>query len=176
MDTRGILTDLYGRVAELAPEVAGGLSEADLAHRPASLTGHGDPGNSIAWLVWHSARLQDVSLSQVAGPDLGEQVWTGRGWAEQFALDLAAGDMGYGHSSAQVDAVRAPADLLTGYHAEVADRVAQVPATFGDEDLDAVVDPSYDPPVTLAVRLVSVAADCHQHLGQAASLRGLLVG
>ncbi len=176
MDTHGILTDLYGRVAELVPEVAGGLSEADLAHRPASAGAGADPGNSIAWLVWHSARLQDVSLCEVAGGDLAEQVWTGRGWDERFALDRAAGDMGYGDTSEQVDAVRAPADLLTGYHAEVADRVSRILATFGDEDLDRVVDASYDPPVTLAVRLVSVASDCLQHLGQAASLRGLITG
>lgn len=176
MDTHGILTDLYGRVAELVPEVAGGLSEADLAHRPASAGSDADPGNSIAWLVWHSARVQDVSLAQVAGPDLAEEVWTGRGWDERFALDRAAGDMGYGDTSAQVDAVRAPADLLTGYSAEVADRAAVVLATFSAKDLDEVIDASYDPPVTLGARLVSVASDCLQHLGQAASLRGLITG
>jgi hypothetical protein len=37
-----------------------------------------------------------------------------------------------------------------------------------------VVDPSYDPPVTLGVRLVSVLADDLQHVGQIALLRGLL--
>ena len=42
------------------------------------------------------------------------------------------------------------------------------------DDLDRVVDRRWDPPVTLGVRLVSVADDSLQHLGQAAYVRGLL--
>ncbi len=45
---------------------------------------------------------------------------------------------------------------------------------LSDSDLDRVVDENWDPPVTLAVRLVSVLDDCVQHLGQAAFARGLL--
>jgi hypothetical protein len=43
-----------------------------------------------------------------------------------------------------------------------------------DADLDRVVDRSWDPPVTLGVRLVSVIADDLQHAGQAAFVRGIL--
>ena len=39
---------------------------------------------------------------------------------------------------------------------------------------DRVVDRRWDPPVTLGVRLVSIADDDIQHAGQAAYLRGLL--
>ena len=42
------------------------------------------------------------------------------------------------------------------------------------EDLDRIVDTRWDPPVTLGVRLVSVADDSLQHVGQAAYVRGLL--
>ena len=41
-------------------------------------------------------------------------------------------------------------------------------------DLDRIVDESWDPPVTLGVRLVSIADDGLQHIGQAAYVRGLL--
>jgi hypothetical protein len=41
-------------------------------------------------------------------------------------------------------------------------------------DLDRIVDRRWDPPVTLGVRLVSIADDGLQHAGQAAYLRGLL--
>ena len=41
-------------------------------------------------------------------------------------------------------------------------------------DLDRVVDENWDPPVTLGVRLISVADDGIQHIGQAAYVRGLL--
>ena len=45
--------------------------------------------------------------------------------------------------------------------------------SLGDEDLDRVVDTRWNPPVTLGVRLVSIAADCLQHVGQAAYAKGL---
>jgi hypothetical protein len=43
-----------------------------------------------------------------------------------------------------------------------------------DADLDRVVDRRWDPPVTLGVRLVSVADDDLQHAGQAAFARGVV--
>ena len=43
-----------------------------------------------------------------------------------------------------------------------------------DDDLARVVDRSWDPPVTLGVRLVSVISDDLQHVGQAAYVRGVL--
>jgi hypothetical protein len=42
-----------------------------------------------------------------------------------------------------------------------------------DEALDRVVDKSWDPPVTLGVRLVSVISDDLQHIGQAAFIKGV---
>jgi len=41
-------------------------------------------------------------------------------------------------------------------------------------DLDRIVDRRWDPPVTLGVRLISVADDDIQRAGQAAYVRGLL--
>jgi hypothetical protein len=40
-------------------------------------------------------------------------------------------------------------------------------------ELERVVDDHWDPPVTAAVRLVSVIDDCAKHLGQADYVRGL---
>ena len=55
-------------------------------------------------------------------------------------------------------------------HAQTLDYVR----TLTRPDLDRVVDRSWDPPVTLAVRLVSVLSDDLQHVGQAAFARGIL--
>jgi hypothetical protein len=43
-----------------------------------------------------------------------------------------------------------------------------------DDDHDRDVDEDWDPPVTLAVRLVSVVNDIAQHAGQAAYASGIL--
>ena len=47
-------------------------------------------------------------------------------------------------------------------------------ATLTPEELDRIVDRRWDPPVTLGVRLVSIAEDGLQHMGQAVYVRGLL--
>jgi hypothetical protein len=63
---------------------------------------------------------------------------------------------------------------LTGYLDEVDARTRAMLQTLTPVDLDRVVDRRWDPPVTLGVRMVSVAEDNLQHVGQAAYVRGLL--
>jgi hypothetical protein len=57
-------------------------------------------------------------------------------------------------------------------HEQTLDYIAGI---TGD-DLDRIVDESWDPPVSLGVRLVSVIDDDLEHAGQAAYVRGLLSG
>ena len=64
---------------------------------------------------------------------------------------------------------------LLDYFGAVDERTAELLATLTADDLDRVVDRSWDPPVTLGVRLISVADDCLEHAGQAAYVRGLLL-
>ena len=68
--------------------------------------------------------------------------------------------------------LRCPA--LVEYLDAVMDRTRTFLEHLSPDDLDRVVDRRWDPPVTLGVRLVSIADDSLQHAGQAAYLRGLL--
>ena len=70
--------------------------------------------------------------------------------------------------------MRASAEHLVGYHDAVHAASVRYLRTLADADLDDVVDENWDPPVTRAVRLVSVISDDLQHAGQAAFVRGLL--
>jgi len=167
MTPADLLTDALSRVLEDVESVLDGITDDALTHRPTA------DANSIAWLVWHLTRVQDDHIADVAGTD---QVWTGDGYAERFALPLGTGDIGYGHSSEQVGQVRAPAALLMDYYRATHARTLAYVATVTPDDLDHVVDTRWDPPVTLGVRLVSVVNDCTQHVGQAAYVRGLLAG
>jgi len=45
--------------------------------------------------------------------------------------------------------------------------------TLTEADLPRIVDKSWNPPVTLAVRVVSTLSDDLQHAGQASYVRGL---
>lgn len=161
-----LLVDGFDRIREVVEETVTGLSPEQLAFAP-------QPGsNSIGWLVWHLTRIQDDHVADVAGT---EQVWTSGGWYDRFELPFDSSDTGYGHRAEQVSAVRVPsAELLLGYHRAVFDRSRQYLAGLSEVDLARVVDDSWDPPVTLAVRLVSVLSDDLQHAGQAGYLAGLL--
>ncbi|OBH37356.1 hypothetical protein A5690_06490 [Mycobacterium intracellulare] len=159
-----LLRDAFTRLIEHVDEITEGLTEAVSSYRPTP------DANSIAWLLWHSARVQDIQLADVAGV---EQVWLRDGWVDRFGLDLPKGDMGYGHSSDDVAKVKAPADLLSGYYHAVHELTLEYLGGITAEELTRVVDTNWDPPVTASARLVSIIDDCAQHLGQAAYVRGI---
>ncbi len=81
---------------------------------------------------------------------------------------------GYGMSFDDVLAVRASAEDLRGYFDATHEMVADALAEVTPESLDRVVDEDWDPPVTLAVRLVSALNDATQHVGQASYAAGML--
>jgi uncharacterized damage-inducible protein DinB len=141
---------------------------------PEQLAARVDGANSIAWLVWHLTRIQDDHVAAVAGRP---QRWTADGWFDRFTLPFDPRATGYGHTSEEVDAVRvASGDLLAAYYDAVHDQTIAYVEGLADADLDTVVDESWDPTVTLGVRLVSVISDDLQHVGQAAILRGIVTG
>jgi hypothetical protein len=159
-----LLRDAFTRLIEHVTDLTDGLSDelADYRATP--------DANSIAWLLWHSARVQDAQIAPLAGVP---EVWTDEGWVDRFGLDLPRGDTGYGHDAEASGKVHAPADLLAGYyqavHAMTLDYVTKATA----EELAKIVDKRWTPPVTASARLVSVIDDCAQHLGAAAYIRGI---
>jgi hypothetical protein len=158
-----LIADAFDRIRSGAHRAVAGLDTAALTLRPDA------DANSIAWLIWHVARIQDDHVSDLART---EQRWT-QGWYERFGVPFERSDTGYGHSSEQVAAVRASADELLGYLDAVHEATTAYVETISLDDLDHVVDESWDPPVTLGVRLVSVITDNLEHVGQAAYVRGL---
>ncbi|MGA7050026.1 MAG: mycothiol transferase [Mycobacterium sp.] len=159
-----LLRDAFTRLIEHVDELTDGLTDEVSNHRPTT------DANSIAWLIWHSARVQDIQLAHVAGV---EQVWIRDGWVDRFGLDLPRNDTGYGHNASQVAKVRAPADLLSNYYHGVHKLTLDYIAGMTADELCRIVDTNWDPPVTASARLVSIIDDCAQHLGQAAYLRGI---
>lgn len=166
MELPDLLRELFGRVAEHVHAIAADLDAEQLASRP------GPEANSIGWLLWHLTRVLDHHGAELMGVD---QVWVDGGWAARFGLEADASDIGYGHTSAEVARVRPEgAGAVTDYFDAVWARTKPFLATVTAADLDRVVDRRWDPPVTLGVRLVSIADDGIQHAGQAAFVKGLL--
>ncbi|MCS3778757.1 mycothiol transferase [Tsukamurella ocularis] len=162
---RDLLTDSFARILEHAEDVTEGL-DPDIANRRIV-----PDANTIAWLVWHSARVIDAQLAPIAGVP---EVWTANDWYGRFGLDLPPESTGYGHSRADAAKVRGSDALLIGYFRDVDAMASRYLATATPAELGRVIDESWDPPVTVAVRLVSIVDDCTQHLGAAAYLKGAL--
>ncbi|WP_030489302.1 mycothiol transferase [Micromonospora chokoriensis] len=166
MDVSELLTEAYDRLPDLVRAAVDGLSPEQLRQQP------GPGANSIGWLVWHLTRVQDHHVAQLLDTD---QIWVNGDWAGRFGLAADPDDTGYGHSAAQVAAVRPEsAPALIDYYEAVAARTGSFLTGLRPADLDRVVDEAWDPPVTLGVRLISVAEDDLQHVGQAAFVRGLI--
>lgn len=161
---RELLRDAFTRLVEHVESITDGLDDETSSYRPAV------NANSIAWLLWHSARIQDAQLAQIAGID---QVWFTGGWVDRFNLDLPRDSHGYGHTADEVGRVKAPADLLAGYYRAVHKMTLEYIAGITAGELARIVDTGWNPPVTASARLVSIIDDAAQHLGQAAYIKGM---
>jgi uncharacterized damage-inducible protein DinB len=166
MQVSGVLTELYGRLPDLVASAVDGLDADALTTPP------GEGANPVGWLVWHLTRVQDHHVAELLDED---QLWVAGDWAARMGLEPDPSNTGYGHGPPEVAAVRPEgADALTGYHSAVHRRTLTYLEALSADDLDRVVDEAWDPPVTLGVRVVSIADDSLQHAGQAAYARGLL--
>ncbi len=165
MHSKELLKDGYTRIRDLVHTSVDGLDQRGLAYRP-------EPGaNSIAWLAWHLTRIQDDHVSEVAGR---EQAWVTDGWAAKFGMEPDPHNDGRGHGPEEVAAIKADGELLLAHHNAIFDRTFSYLETVGPDELDRIIDRSYDPPISVGVRLVSVISDNIQHGGQARFLRGIV--
>jgi len=166
MDVSELLGELFSRIDQHVHGVLEGLATDDLV-------AVAEPGsNPIGWLLWHLTRVQDSHVAELLEED---QVWVEPGWAARFGLEPDPANVGYGHRAEQVAEVRPESpSAIAEYHAAVAARTRSLLAALTPDALDRVVDRRWDPPVTMGVRLVSIADDDIQHAGQAAYLKGLL--
>ncbi len=165
MEANEILIDAYTRIQELVHRSADGLSSEQLSYRPE------EGSNSIAWLIWHLTRIQDGHLAAATGND---EAWVTEGWAGKFGMDADTAINGQGDGPAEVAALNADSAVLLGYHDAVVDRTRAYLAGVDGPELDRIIDRSYDPPVSVGVRLVSVISDNTQHAGQARYLSGMI--
>ena len=78
---RELLRDSFTRLIEHVEDLTDGLTDEVAFFRPTGTA------NSIAWQIWHSARVQDAQLCDIAGI---EEVWTRDGWVDRFGLEDAA--------------------------------------------------------------------------------------
>ena len=164
---RELMVDGYDRLPELMDEVLAGRRTADLDWQP------GGTGNSLGWTAWHLTRVQDSQIADLMGAD---QLWIRDAWCRRFKRPPDPDDTGYGHTAEQVRGFRSPrARIQLDYLRAVVNRSKRYLASLRPTDLGRKLDEPWSRPrPTVAVRVVSILADCHHHAGEASYIRGLL--
>jgi DinB family protein len=114
----------------LLDDLLKGLTEAQVRSRPHAGV------NTIAWLIWHAARVEDVGVNRFVVD--GTQVLDD-GWHARLGVDRR--DVGTGMTDAEVDALSARVDLaaLRAYWEALTRRTLEVVGTLRGQDLGDVV-------------------------------------
>jgi len=150
MDAVDFFLTRYSEVHRgLVDGLFGSLSDAQLRARP-------HPGvNTVAWLLWHSARIEDVALNRF----LTDRVQVLNEWIERLAVPRR--DVGTGMTEAQVDDLSARIDLqaLRGYLDAVTGRTLAVVETLRGSDLEAPLPGDRVRSVVLAEDVVAPGAE-----------------
>jgi uncharacterized damage-inducible protein DinB len=145
-----------------------GLTPAELRWQPTLAS------NSISWIVWHMARVEDRWLNRVLRSDV--ERWIRDGWHEKFGMSKEA--HGYGETETEVRAMPevAMSDLLTYF-----DAVRQSTLAYLERMTSADIEASYAHPprltnITGSWILGHILVEESQHLGQVAYIRGMIRG
>ena len=154
------------------------LSEEEMHWRP------DEESNSIAFLIWHTARVEDRLINVFARG--AEEVWTRDGWSAKIGIPEA--DHGVNYTLEQVAALPPiTKDDLQQYFDAVRAETLDYVRSLNDDDFDSVPeDRSPFPEFPASVRYFrgrSISAifrqligEEDQHLGQVSFIRGLKRG
>jgi len=120
--------------SQVEREFLTGLTDEQMRSRPY------ERSNSIAWLVWHMARCQDLMSFIIAGR---RQVLAETDWLSRF--NLSRHDIGTGMNDEEVADFTSRVDIvsLKDYYKAVGKRTQELAQSLRPEDLDEIPDPAY---------------------------------
>lgn len=153
------------------------LTEDEMHWRPDA------ESNSIAFIVWHTARVEDRLVNVFARGV--EEVWARDGWSEKTGIPEA--DHGVNYTLEQVAAFPPIAkEQLKDYFDAVREETLPYLRGLGDDDFDVVPDRTPFPEIPASARYFSgrnvggifrqLIGEEDQHLGQVSFIRGLKRG
>ncbi len=145
-----------------------GLTEAELTWQASLDT------NTIIWLVWHMARVEDNWINERVGQ--GQTVWESGGWSQK--LEITEEGNGYGQAMDQVRSFPSrDIDGIVAYHDAVREAGFKVIDSLTDADMDATREQTRNRgPIEISWILGHVVVEESQHLGQIALVRGMTRG
>lgn len=129
---------------------------------------------SVSWLIWHTAKMLDQQVSELKGE---EALYFSQGWVDCFAFDLPRDTEEWKHRPEEArKVIIKDKNLLIDYLKVTFNLSKTYLSQLDFNSLDEIIDRSWNPPVTRAVRLVSTIDDALMHSGQAVYTRRLVLG
>jgi uncharacterized damage-inducible protein DinB len=143
-----------------------GLSQQELSFRVKPFS------NSIAFLLWHLARVEDLWINRNI---LGEkELYDSYGWFEKFGT--SAQDNGFGFDVKKLDAWPVPKlELIQSYAAAVRGKTQAYLKTVVELDLDEAKDFRWSKGTT-GTALSHLICEIGEHAGQIGYIRGIMRG
>ncbi len=167
MGLGGILKYALTVNSAIVQQALDGLTDADLGARP------NDQSNSMGWLLWHQARVEDALISGLTGKP---QAWVEGKWHERFGMGAEPSNTGTGHKLEQVAAVKTTLKDLKGYSEAVRPKTLAYLSSLNPADLEAEVDTILGDKRRLGDYLGGFFLDTLHHGGQVCYLRGYFKG
>jgi uncharacterized damage-inducible protein DinB len=143
-----------------------GLSADELSFRPKPHS------NSIAFLLWHLARIEDMWINRIL---LGEkEMYESEGWYKKFVTPVQ--DSGFGFDVKKIDAWPVPAlELLQAYATAVRGKTQVYLNALNEQKLDESKDFGWRKGTTGSA-LSHLVMEIGEHSGQIGYIKGIMKG
>ena len=118
MDAKQLFFERYNGFREYPERLVDGMTEQQLRQSPHPTV------NPIAWLLWHTARCEDLGVNRLLVDR--RQVLDDGGWPSRLGLDLR--QVGTGMTRGEVEELceRINLSALTEYRSSITDRTVEV--------------------------------------------------
>lgn len=120
---------------------------------------------SVTWLTWHTSRELDLQISALAQT---KPIYFSERWEEKFPFVVGEEEDGWNHTHSQAKEIMSLDNKTTlSYLRHAMDLAISYLETLSPEHLNDIIDTSWTPEVTRAIRLTSIIDDAVMHSGQA---------
>jgi uncharacterized damage-inducible protein DinB len=143
-----------------------GLTPDELSFRPKPHS------NSIAFLLWHVARVEDFWISRILLG--GKEIYELDCWFEKFGTPTQ--DSGFGYDVKKLDAWPIPKlELLQSYAAAVRGKTQEYLSTLYGKKMDEAKDFGWSKG-TIGSALSHLVTEVGEHTGQIGYIKGIMKG
>ncbi len=168
MELKELVSATFDRIWAATDRALDGLTDQEIAVRP------NEHSNSIGWIAWHMARVEDRWLSWANGKS--SQQWM-TGWAKRLGMPEDPNYAGGGMTPEQVAQFKTPTvQQLKDYAAATRQATKAYIQSLTPAHFDQEIETFFGRKMTIGQVCSHLVCELNQHAGQIAYLRGYFKG